>query len=112
MFSAARLQLLCVAEHCVAAPPQDNVDKITFYPGLSGSDLPFGTLTAVKVRSSPVAKRVISASAPSLCRWSVLSAQPEGSGSRSAVRFASMSVAILYISVCMHVQPARTRQMH
>jgi hypothetical protein len=42
-------------------PLQDNVDKITFYPGLSGSDLPFGTLTAVKVRPSPVAQRVTSA---------------------------------------------------
>ena len=51
---------------------QDNVDKITFYPGLSGSDLPFGTLTAVKVRSHPVAQHVSCAWAPSQRCWLML----------------------------------------
>lgn len=66
----------------VATLLQDNVDKITFYPGLSGSDLPFGTLTAVKVRSSPVAQHVPRAWTPTQCCWSVLRVQPEGSGAR------------------------------
>ncbi len=45
-------QHVLTAGHCLvdSSSSTENVDKITFYPGLSGSDLPFGTLTAVKVR--------------------------------------------------------------
>ncbi len=44
-------QHVLTAGHCLVDSSQStgNVDKITFYPGLKGSDLPFGTLTAVKV---------------------------------------------------------------
>mmetsp|Transcript_16296 Transcript_16296/g.48870 ORF Transcript_16296/g.48870 Transcript_16296/m.48870 type:complete len:527 (+) Transcript_16296:514-2094(+) len=45
-------QHVLTAGHCLvdSSSSGDNVDKITFYPGLSGSTLPFGTLTAVKAR--------------------------------------------------------------
>jgi V8-like Glu-specific endopeptidase len=45
-------QHVLTAGHCLVDSSQTtgNVDKITFYPGLSGSDLPFGTLTAIKAR--------------------------------------------------------------
>lgn len=36
---------------CLLFVPQENVDKITFYPGLSGGDIPSGTLSAVKVHT-------------------------------------------------------------
>lgn len=47
----AQRQHVLTAGHCLVDSSQStgNVDKITFYPGLKGSDLPFDTLTAVKV---------------------------------------------------------------
>ena len=49
-------QHVLTAGHCLvdsSSRSSDNVDKITFYPGLDGTDLPFGTLTAVKVLPPP-----------------------------------------------------------
>ena len=48
----AQRQHVLTAGHCLidSSSSSDNVDKITFYPGLSGSDAPFSSLTAVKVR--------------------------------------------------------------